>query len=104
MSQTQIKLDCKSKRMVNPQIFLFGALGLAGLGRKVYTMLGSNSIASHTVAALSGAMAMAIVAEGGYNPMPLLQAGAKILIKGGEEAAKALGLPEDPKELEEIKK
>ena len=80
--------------MLNPQILGFGLLGLVGIGRKIYTIFGSNPVASHLAAAVAGATSMGVLDEAGYSPLPHMKTLAKMAIKAGEKLVEAFGEPE----------
>ena len=75
-----------------------GLFGLAMFARKLSTMTGGSTYATHTIAALGGAMGVGLLHEAGYDPTEHLRQAGRAMIAGGEQALKQLPVPDQKQE------
>jgi hypothetical protein len=75
-----------------------GLLGFAVFARKLSSMAGGSTYATHSIAALGGAVGVGLLHEAGYDPTEHLRQAGRYMIAGGEQALKQLPVPEQKQE------
>lgn len=78
--------------------FATGLLGVAAFARKLSTLTGGSTYATHSIAALGGAVGVGLLHESGYDPTHHLITAARYAIAGGEQVLKQLPAPDQKQE------